>query len=75
MAVFFKENKCLFLSWIEQQFLFQILYRRATRTRKNAYRYNLRLRMSVVNGLKMMLIHYSTNKQVIQAFVSPGFPG
>ena len=42
----------------------QILYRRATRTRKNAFRYNLRLRMSVANGLKMMLHHYSTNKQV-----------
>lgn len=41
----------------------EILYKRAQRSKKNASRYNLRLKLSVVSGIKMMYHHYWSSKQ------------
>ena len=40
----------------------EILYR-AQKLKKNASRYNLRLKLSVVSGIKMMYYHYSSSKR------------
>lgn len=39
-----------------------IRYRRAVERKKNSFRYNLRLRLSVVTGVKMMYHHYASTK-------------
>ena len=41
----------------------EILYKRAQKSKKNASRYNLRLKLSVVSGIKMMYHHYSSSKR------------
>merc|ERR1712227_1201858 len=41
----------------------EILYKRAQKSKKNASRYNLRLKLSVVSGIKMMYHHYSSSKK------------
>jgi hypothetical protein len=41
----------------------EILYKRAQKSKKNASRYNLRLKLSVVSGIKMMYHHYWSSKQ------------
>ena len=41
----------------------ETLYRRAQESKKNASRYNLRLKISVVSGIKMMHLHYSSSKR------------
>merc|ERR1712121_99108 len=41
----------------------EILYKRAQKSKKNASRYNLRLKISVVSGIKMMYHHYSASKR------------
>merc|ERR1739842_57090 len=41
----------------------EILYKRAQKSKKNASRYNLRLKLSVVSGIKMMYYHYSSSKR------------
>ncbi|RUS73487.1 hypothetical protein EGW08_018747 [Elysia chlorotica] len=40
----------------------EVRYRRAVRNKKNSFRYNLRLRLSVVTGVKMMYHHYASTK-------------
>jgi len=35
-------------------------YRRAVKQKKNSYRYNLRLKLSVTTGIKMMYHHYAS---------------
>jgi len=39
----------------------EILYKRAQRLKKNACRYNIRLKLSVLSGIKMMYFHYNAN--------------
>jgi len=41
----------------------ETLYKRAQKSEKNASRYNLRLKLSVVSGVKMMYHHYSSRKR------------
>ena len=41
----------------------EILYKRAQKSIKNASRYNLRLKISVVSGVKMMYYHYASSKR------------
>merc|ERR1711963_312068 len=41
----------------------EILYKRAQKSKKHASRYNLRLKLSVVSGIKMMYHHYSSSKK------------
>ena len=41
----------------------EILYKRAQRSNKNASLYNLRLKISVVSGVKMMYYHYASSKR------------
>ena len=41
----------------------EILYKRAQESNKNASRYNLRLKISVVSGVKMMYYHYASSKR------------
>ena len=41
----------------------EILYKRAQESNKNASRYNLRLKISVVSGIKMMYYHYASSKR------------
>ena len=41
----------------------EILYKRAQKSNKNASRYNLRLKISMVSGVKMMYYHYATSKR------------
>ncbi|CAL1529766.1 unnamed protein product [Lymnaea stagnalis] len=40
----------------------EIRYKRAVKNKKNSFRYNLRLRLSVVTGVKMMYHHYASTK-------------
>jgi len=40
----------------------EVRYRRAVKNKKNSFRYNLRLRLSVVTGVKMMYHHYASTK-------------
>uniref|UniRef100_A0A0B7ADZ9 Uncharacterized protein n=1 Tax=Arion vulgaris TaxID=1028688 RepID=A0A0B7ADZ9_9EUPU len=40
----------------------EVRYRRAVKHKKNSFRYNLRLRLSVVTGVKMMYHHYASTK-------------
>ena len=40
----------------------EVRYKRAVKHKKNAFRYNLRLRLSVVTGIKMMYHHYASTK-------------
>ncbi|KAL3870284.1 hypothetical protein ACJMK2_038360 [Sinanodonta woodiana] len=40
----------------------EVRYKRAVRNKKNSFRYNLRLRLSVVTGVKMMYHHYASTK-------------
>ncbi|XP_014668729.1 PREDICTED: uncharacterized protein LOC106809991 [Priapulus caudatus] len=37
----------------------ETLYKRAVKSKKNAFRYNLRLKLSVITGVKMMYHHYA----------------
>lgn len=41
----------------------EVLYKRAQKSKKHASRYNLRLKLSVLSGIKMMYHHYQTSKQ------------
>ncbi|CAB4055090.1 unnamed protein product [Lepeophtheirus salmonis] len=41
----------------------EILSRRASRSKQLAFRYNYRLRLSVLTGIKMMYSHYCSSKQ------------
>ena len=41
----------------------EILYKRAKKSKKNASRYNLRLKLTAVSGMKMMYHHYSSSKR------------
>lgn len=40
----------------------EVQYRRAVKHKKNSFRYNLRLRLSIVTGVKMMYHHYASTK-------------
>ncbi|KAL8613221.1 hypothetical protein ACOMHN_001546 [Nucella lapillus] len=40
----------------------EVRYKRAVKHKKNSFRYNLRLRLSVVTGVKMMYHHYASTK-------------
>ncbi|GFS20893.1 hypothetical protein ElyMa_001582400 [Elysia marginata] len=40
----------------------EVRYKRAVKNKKNSFRYNLRLRLSVVTGVKMMYHHYASTK-------------
>lgn len=40
----------------------EVRYKRALKNKKNSFRYNLRLRLSVVTGVKMMYHHYASTK-------------
>lgn len=40
----------------------EVRYKRALKSKKNSFRYNLRLRLSVVTGVKMMYHHYASTK-------------
>ena len=40
----------------------EVRYKRAVKNKKNSFRYNLRLKLSVVTGVKMMYHHYATTK-------------
>lgn len=40
-----------------------LLYKRAQTTKKHSFRYNLRLRLSVITGIKMMYHHYKSSKE------------
>lgn len=40
----------------------EIRYKRAVHCKKNAFRYNLRLKLSVTTGVKMMYHHYASIK-------------
>ncbi|KAL4219036.1 hypothetical protein ACF0H5_021619 [Mactra antiquata] len=40
----------------------EVRYKRAVKNRKNSFRYNLRLRLSAVTGVKMMYHHYASTK-------------
>lgn len=40
----------------------EVRYRRAVKNKKNSFRYNLRLRLSVVTGVKMMYHHYASTR-------------
>lgn len=40
----------------------EVRYKRAVKNRKNSFRYNLRLKLSVVTGVKMMYHHYASTK-------------
>lgn len=37
----------------------ETLYKRSVKSKKNAFRYNLRLKLSVITGVKMMYHHYA----------------
>ncbi|CAN7936978.1 unnamed protein product [Ixodes hexagonus] len=38
------------------------LYRRAEQNNKYAFRYNIRMKMSIASGIKMMFYHYANTK-------------
>lgn len=38
------------------------LYKRAERNNKYAFRYNIRMKMSIASGIKMMYFHYANTK-------------
>lgn len=40
----------------------EVRYKRAVKNKKHSFRYNLRLRLSVVTGVKMMYHHYASTK-------------
>ena len=40
----------------------EVRYKRAVKNKKNSFRYNLRLKLSVVTGVKMMYHHYASTK-------------
>lgn len=40
----------------------EVRYKRAVKHKKNSFRYNLRLRLSVVTGVKMMYHHFASTK-------------
>lgn len=40
----------------------EVRYKRAVKYKRNSFRYNLRLRLSVVTGVKMMYHHYASTK-------------
>lgn len=40
----------------------EVRYKRAVKNKKNSFRYNLRLRLSAVTGVKMMYHHYASTK-------------
>jgi len=41
----------------------EVLYKRAQKTKKHSFRYNLRLRLSAITGIKMMYHHYKSTKE------------
>ena len=40
----------------------EVRYKRAVKHKKNSFRYNLRLRLSIVTGMKMMYHQYASTK-------------
>lgn len=57
------ERSCQQIVLLDQKIKdLEIRYKRAVKNKKNSFRYNLRLRLSVVTGVKMMYHHYASTK-------------
>ena len=57
------DKACQQIVLLDQQIRdLEVRYRRAVKNKKNSFRYNLRLKLSVVTGVKMMYHHYATTK-------------
>lgn len=57
------ERACQQIALLDQKIRdLEVRYKRAVRFKKNSFRYNLRLRLSVVTGVKMMYHHYASTK-------------
>ncbi len=57
------EKACQQIILLDQQIRdLEVRYKRAVKYKKNSCRYNLRLKLSVVTGVKMMYHHYATTK-------------
>lgn len=57
------EKACQQIALLDQKIRdLEVRYKRAVRNKKNSFRYNLRLRLSVVTGVKMMYHHYASTK-------------
>lgn len=57
------ERACQQIALLDQKIRdLEVRYKRAVKFKKNSFRYNLRLRLSVVTGVKMMYHHYASTK-------------
>jgi environmental stress-induced protein Ves len=57
------EKACTQIVLLDQKIKdLEVRYKRALKNKKNSFRYNLRLRLSVVTGVKMMYHHYASTK-------------
>ena len=57
------EKACLQIVLLDNQIRdLEVRYKRAVKNKKNSFRYNLRLKLSVVTGVKMMYHHYASTK-------------
>ncbi|KAK3087318.1 hypothetical protein FSP39_004618 [Pinctada imbricata] len=57
------EKACQQIALLDQKIKdLEFRYKRAVKRKKNSFRYNLRLRLSVVTGVKMMYHHYASTK-------------
>lgn len=57
------EKACQQIALLDQKIKdLEVRYKRAVKNKKNSFRYNLRLRLSVVTGVKMMYHHHASTK-------------